>query len=68
MDGEWNLPRPRVAVAGGEIAVTDPLKGLIHVVDAKAFAKTREIAVEGRPYNIVAVGGAGETHGHHQHH
>ncbi|MFD1942214.1 zinc metallochaperone AztD [Paradevosia shaoguanensis] len=68
MDGEWNLPRPRVAVAGGEIAVTDPLKRLIHVVDAKAFAKTREIAVEGRPYNIVAVGGAGETHGHHHHH
>jgi len=67
MDGEWNLPRPRVAVAGGEIAVTDPLEGLIHIVDAQSFAKTREIAVEGAPFNIVAVGGAGETHGHHHH-
>lgn len=65
MDGEWNLPRPRVAVAGGEIAVTDPLKGLVHIVDARSFARTRDIAVEGAPYSIVAVGGAGETHGHH---
>lgn len=67
MDGEWSLPRPRVAVAGDEIAVTDPLKGLIHIVDAHSFAKTREIALAGKPFNIVAVGGAGETHGHHHH-
>ena len=62
MDGEWSLPRPRIAVAGGEIAVTDPLNGVIHVVDAESFALDREIAVDGMPYNIVALGGSGENH------
>lgn len=62
MDGHWNEPRPRIAVAGDEIIVTDPLKSTLHVLDAKSFTKTREIAVEGKPYNIVAVGGSGEKH------
>ena len=62
MDGEWDLPRPRIAVAGGDIAVTDPLAGTIHIVDAADFQKEREIALEGAPFNIVAVGGSGHTH------
>ncbi|BCH26421.1 zinc metallochaperone AztD [Mesorhizobium sp. L-8-3] len=62
MDGHWNDPRPRIAVAGDRIAVTDPLKGLLHLVDAATFAKAAEIAVEGKPFNIVAVGGSGEAH------
>jgi zinc transport system substrate-binding protein len=62
MDGHWNDPRPRIAVAGDKIAVTDPLKSVIHLVDAATFARSGEIAVEGKPYNIVAVGGSGETH------
>lgn len=62
MDGDWALPRPRIAVAGGEIAVTDPLKGLVHVVDAESFELSRDIAVAGLPYNIVAVGGSGVSH------
>jgi hypothetical protein len=62
MDGEWSLPRPRIAVAGNTIAVTDPLKGLIHLVDTASFAKAGELQVRGRPYNIVAAGGSGETH------
>lgn len=62
MDGEWSLPRPRIAVAGGEIAVTDPLKGQLHLVDAKAFAVSRTVELGGMPYNIVALGGSGETH------
>lgn len=62
MDGHWNEPRPRIAVAGAEIVVSDPLQSKLHVLDAKSFAKTREIAVEGKPYNIVAVGGTGEDH------
>lgn len=65
MDGHWSLPRPRIAVAGDDIMVTDPLKSTIHVVDAKAFATARSIAVEGMPYNIVAVGGSGEAHENH---
>lgn len=62
MDGEWSLPRPRIAVAGNEIAVTDPLKGLVHIVNASTFELDRDIPVEGLPYNIVAIGGSGATH------
>lgn len=62
MDGEWSLPRPRLAVAGGVIAVTDPLAGKVHLVDAETFEITRHITVEGLPYTIVAVGGSGTTH------
>ncbi|WP_156342943.1 metallochaperone AztD [Devosia sp. A16] len=62
MDGEWSLPRPRLAVAGDHIAVTDPLAGTIHLVDAETFAPARDIPVTGTPYNIVAVGGSGATH------
>ncbi|HEV2516107.1 MAG TPA: zinc metallochaperone AztD [Devosia sp.] len=68
MDGEWSLPRPRIAVAGGDIAVTDPLKGLIHIVHAEDFELESDIALDGKPFNIVAVGGSGEDHGHHHHH
>ncbi|HEY9009886.1 MAG TPA: hypothetical protein VIN06_02605 [Devosia sp.] len=62
MDGEWSLPRPRIAVAGAQIAVTDPLQGLVHIVDAASFTLDRDITVAGAPYNIVAVGGSGESH------
>ena len=62
MDGEWSLPRPRIAVAGGEIAITDPLAGVVHIVDAQTFTLERYIAVAVTPYNIVAVGGSGASH------
>ena len=64
MDGHWSDPRPRIAVTGSEIAVTDPLGGVIHMVDAESFEPTRTIAVEGKPFNIVAVGGSGAVHDH----
>lgn len=67
MDGAWNLPRPRIAVAGDDIAVTDPLKGLVHIVHAEDFELERDIPLEGKPFSIVAVGGSGEDHGHHHH-
>jgi len=62
MDGEWSDPRPRIAVAGDTIAVTDPLAGVIRLVDAEAFGISGEIAVEGTPFGIVAVGGSGTAH------
>jgi hypothetical protein len=62
MDGEWSLPRPRIAVAGDKVAVTDPLGSVVHLVDVASFALVGEIAVEGAPYNIVAVGGSGSQH------
>lgn len=64
MDGHWSDPRPRLAVAGDEIFVTDPLKGVIHAIDAETFEKTREIAIEGKPFNIAVAGGSGTDHHH----
>lgn len=62
MDGHWSEPRARIAVGGGDIFVSDPLAGTIHVVDAESFTKEREIAVPGKPFNIVAVAGSGSVH------
>jgi len=62
MDGHWNDPRPRIAVAGDEIMITDPLKGLIHALDAETLEKKREVVTGGAPYEIVAVGGSGAVH------
>lgn len=62
MDGHWSDPRPRIAVAGSRILVSDPLKSVLHVVDADSFTQADDIALEGRPFNLVAVGGSGEAH------
>ncbi len=64
MDGHWNDPRPRVAVAGDTIVVTDPLNAKLRLVNAGSFEPAGDIAVEGRPFNIVAVGGTGKVHAH----
>ncbi len=64
MEGHWNDPRPRIAVAGDNIVVTDPLKAKLHMVNAVSFERAGEIAVEGKPFNIVAVGGTGKIHAH----
>ncbi|GAB5374299.1 MAG: metallochaperone AztD [Acuticoccus sp.] len=62
MDGHWRDPRPRLAVAGDHIVVTDPLKGLVRLVDWQTLAETGAIEVPGLPYNVVAIGGDGLTH------
>lgn len=62
MDGHWSDPRPRIAVAGKHVVVTDPLNGKLHLVDAETFVKDGEIAVGGKPFNIVSVGGSGQVH------
>lgn len=64
MDGHWNDPRPRIAVAGDDVVVTDPLNAKLHLVNAETFKTAGEIAVEGKPFNIVAVGGSGKVHSH----
>lgn len=61
-DGHWRDPRPRLAVMGDLIAVTDPRESLVRLLDADTFKEDRTIAVEGLPFNIVAVGGSGLQH------
>lgn len=61
-DGHWRDPRPRLAVADGQIAITDPRHSLVRVVDAETLKETRTIPVEGQPFSIVAVGGSGASH------
>jgi len=62
LDGHWRDPRPRLAVAGDHIAITDPLQGLIRLVSTASFEEERTIAIEGTPYTIIAVGGSGVVH------
>ncbi len=61
-DGHWRDPRPRLAVAGDRIAVTDPRHSLVRMIDSQTLTETATIPVEGMPYAIVAVGGSGVAH------
>ena len=61
-DGHWRDPRPRLAVADGKVAITDPRHSLVRVVDPQTLEETGTIAVEGQPFAIVAVGGSGASH------
>jgi hypothetical protein len=64
MDGHWRDPRPRLAVAGDAIAITDPREGVIRLVSTGTLQETGTIDVDGTPYTIVAVGGSGAVHEH----
>ena len=64
VEGHWSDPRPRIAVAGDNVVVTDPLAGKLHLVNATSFEAAGEIVIEGTPFNIIAVGGSGTLHDH----
>ncbi len=61
-DGHWRDPRPRLAVAGDVIAITDPRHSLVRLVDTQSLKEVRTLPVEGQPFTIVAVGGSGLVH------
>ncbi|MFS8046585.1 hypothetical protein [Rhizobium sp. BR 314] len=61
-DGHWRDPRPRLAVAGKLIAITDPRQSKVHLVDGETLKEVRDIHVEGQPFAIVSAGGSGATH------
>jgi hypothetical protein len=61
-DGHWRYPRPRLAVADGTLAITDPRNGLVRVIDGTSLKEERTIAVEGQPFALVAAGGSGAVH------
>lgn len=62
MDGHWNDPRPRIAVAGDEILMTDPDAGLVRRISTDDLSEIATIPVEGIPYNIAVAGGSGIIH------
>ncbi len=62
MDGHWNDPRPRIAMAGDEIVVTDPNAGLVRRIATEDLTERGTVPVEGKPYNIAVTGGSGVTH------
>lgn len=62
MDGHWRDPRPRLAVAGDRLILTDPLNASLRVIGLEDFAERETISVGGLPYNAIAIGGSGTTH------
>ncbi|XAZ21802.1 metallochaperone AztD [Sinorhizobium sp. B11] len=61
-DGHWRDARPRLAVAGDDIAITDPRHSLIRLVSTQTLKEVRTIPVEGQPFALVAAGGSGASH------
>jgi zinc transport system substrate-binding protein len=68
MDGHWNDPRPRIAMAGDEIVMSDPNAGLVRRISKDDLKEIGTIAVEGKPYNIAVAGGSGKVHEHGEDH
>lgn len=74
MDGHWNDPRPRIAMAGDEIVMTDPNAAAVRRISKTDLKEIGVIKLEGKPYNIAVAGGsgklheAGENHEHAHHH
>ena len=62
MDGDWNDPRPRLAMAGDEIVMSDPKAGLVRRISTDTLEEVGTIAVDGQPYNIAVAGGSGVDH------
>ena len=62
MDGHWRDPRPRLAMAGKSLLMTDPRESLLRVIDPSDLSETATIPVDGLPYNLVAIGGSGLDH------
>ncbi len=69
MDGHWNDPRPRIAMAGDEIVMSDPNAGLVRRIAKDGLQEVGTIDVGGMPYNIAVAGGSGMVHeGEHDGH
>nr|WP_272214432.1 metal-binding protein ZinT [Marinicella sp. W31]MDC2880039.1 ZinT/AdcA family metal-binding protein [Marinicella sp. W31] len=62
MDGHWNDPRPRIAMAGDEIVMSDPNAGLVRRIAKDGLAEVGTVDVGGMPYNIAVAGGSGMVH------
>ncbi|SFV38546.1 zinc transport system substrate-binding protein [Devosia crocina] len=63
MDGHWNDARPRIAMAGDELVMSDPNAGLVRRISTETLEEVGTIDVDGQPYNIAVAGGSGVDHG-----
>jgi hypothetical protein len=59
---ESGVLRPRIAVVGPFVVVTDPAAGEVSVRDAETLAEIRRLKLGGAPFDVVAVGGSGTRH------
>jgi zinc transport system substrate-binding protein len=62
MDAPWYSARPNFTFAGDKIALVEPLKSVLKLIAKENLSIAQEIAVEGKPYQIVAVGGELSDH------
>lgn len=62
MDGHWRDPRPRLAMAGARLVMSDPANSRLLVVDPAALEQVAAIPVDGLPYNLAVIGGSGLDH------
>lgn len=62
MDGHWNDARPRIAMAGDEVLLTDPAAGMLRRISALSLDEVGTIDIPGQPYNLAVVGGRGIAH------
>jgi hypothetical protein len=62
MDGGSSIARPRVSASGERVVVSDPAKGLVHVIDATKMQVLHKTPVAGAPFDVVLVGAHGEAH------
>lgn len=62
MDGHWNDPRPRIAMAGDEVVMSDPNAGVVRRISKDKLTEVGTIEVGGKPYNIAVAGGSGKVH------
>jgi DNA-binding beta-propeller fold protein YncE len=62
LEGGSAVARPRLSAAGGVVAITDPMRSRLLVLDAATLAPQREVALPGTPLHVLAVAASGERH------
>ena len=62
MEGGFQVARPRISASGGQVVVTDPARGKIHIIDGKAMKLLKTVDVVGAPFDVAVVGAADSDH------
>ena len=62
MEAPWYSARPNFTFAGDKVALVEPNKSVLKLISKSDLSIAEEIAVEGKPYQIVAIGGELSDH------